>query len=166
MQVSAKFDVTRHNVYYFVLLKGAGMMSECNKPSYRAICEKASLKGIDVLKKGKNAIYAVAEAIAVLEDDPLTNAGTGSNLCFDGTIECDASLMNGHNLNWASVGALSRIKNPIYVPKLLLKEQEFIHPLSLIPPITLVGEGARKWAVDKGLELSELTSGLIVYTPC
>ena len=137
-------------------------MSDSNKPSYRTLCEKASFFGLNALKKGKNAVYAVTEAIAYLEDNPLTNAGIGSNLCFDGTIECDASLMNGQNLNWASVGALSGIKNPILVPKLLLKEQECTQPLSLIPPNTLMGEGARKWAVNKGLELTELISGSFI----
>ncbi|KNA08606.1 hypothetical protein SOVF_161070 isoform B [Spinacia oleracea] len=51
-------------------------------------------------------VDAVEEAIRVLEDDPSTNAGCGSNLTEDGHVECDASIMDGDSGAFAAVGAV------------------------------------------------------------
>ena len=43
------------------------------------------------------------------QDSPLTNAGVGSNLTLDGTVEGDASIMEGNTLQYAAVGAIPGI---------------------------------------------------------
>jgi isoaspartyl peptidase/L-asparaginase-like protein (Ntn-hydrolase superfamily) len=43
--------------------------------------------------------------IFVSQDCPLTNAGIGSNLCLNGNIECDASIMDEDS--YGAVGAVS-----------------------------------------------------------
>ena len=41
----------------------------------------------------------------LLQDSPLTNAGLGSNLSLTGTVECDASIMEGGG-GYGAVGAV------------------------------------------------------------
>lgn len=114
------------------------------------VCEY--LQAMKMLKTGASAAEAVSRAIEVLEDSTLTNAGTGSSLTLQGTVECDASIMEGRHLTFGAVGALTGIKNPIRVAKKLVDEQ-LKGPLSLgrIPPCTMVGPGATTWAVEHGI---------------
>ncbi|KAG2240986.1 hypothetical protein Bca52824_096911 [Brassica carinata] len=101
-------------------------------------------------------IDAVSAAIEVLEDDPSTNAGRGSNLTEDGHVECDASLMDGHSGIFGAVGAVPGVRNAIKIAALLVKEQmSGSSLLGRIPPMMLVGEGARRWAQSKHVILPE-----------
>ncbi|CAM0138424.1 unnamed protein product [Umbelopsis sp. WA50703] len=104
------------------------------------------------IRKGGTSLEAVAAAIAVLEDDPSTNAGSGSNLTLQGTVECDASIMTDQG-KFAAVGAVTGVKNPIYVAQKLLEvAEEGLLPLGRVPPIFMVGGGAAEWAKEHGLE--------------
>jgi taspase (threonine aspartase 1) len=40
------------------------------------------------------------------QDDPITNAGRGSNLTESGHVECDASIMDGSTGSFGAVGAI------------------------------------------------------------
>lgn len=60
-----------------------------------------------VLKAGSCAVDAVEMAVRVLEDREITNAGYGSNLAMDGTVECDATIVDEYGRSGA-VGAVSR----------------------------------------------------------
>lgn len=106
-----------------------------------------------VLEDGGTCFEAVREAIIVLEDDPLTNAGFGSNLTLDGTVEGDASIMNGKNLIFGACGAVRKIKNPISLAYNISQKQLGIMPLGLVPPNLMVGEGALKLAKKSGLKV-------------
>jgi hypothetical protein len=59
------------------------------------------------LRNGGTAIDAVEVAIRVLEDREATNAGYGSNLCIDGTVECDATIVD-HFGRSGAVAAIGR----------------------------------------------------------
>ncbi|KAF2284776.1 hypothetical protein GH714_030266 [Hevea brasiliensis] len=97
---------------------------------------------------------AVAAAIQVLEDDPSTNAGRGSNLTEDGSVECDASIMDGDSGAFGAVGAMPGVRNAIQIAALLVKEQMIGSSLlGRIPPMFLAGEGAYLWAKSKGIDL-------------
>ena len=119
------------------------------------------------LRNGATAVQAVESAIKLLEDNEITNAGYGSNLAMDGTVECDATVVDHHGRSGA-VGAIrsesslrkrlsfltpSGVLNPIHVARHLLEES--CEPLSLkrVPPNLLVGEGATDYAYEHGIPL-------------
>lgn len=56
------------------------------------------------LNNGATAVEAVELAVKVLEDKDITNAGFGSNLAMDGTVECDATIVDHYGRSGA-VGA-------------------------------------------------------------
>ncbi|CAF0713399.1 unnamed protein product [Brachionus calyciflorus] len=130
---------------------GAGYHSASKTGAYRNLCEKICFDVMGFLKQGYSARTACATAVALLENSPLTNAGIGSNLTLDEKVECDASIMDKNG--FGSVGAISNIKNPIMV-SLSLLEAQIKGTLSLgrIVPCMLVGEGAKKWAIENNLE--------------
>ncbi|XP_068650732.1 putative threonine aspartase isoform X2 [Aristolochia californica] len=142
------------NCRYFVALHvGAGFHSPSNEKSLRKAMKRACLAAASVLcHNSGGCIDAVTAAIQVLEDDPSTNAGRGSNLTEDGHVECDASIMDGHSGAFGAVGAVRGVQNAIQVASCLLKEQ-MKGPMLLgrIPPLFLVGEGARVWGKSKGI---------------
>ncbi|XP_047057879.1 putative threonine aspartase [Lolium rigidum] len=126
------------------------------QPPFPACCSDHDGKG------SGSSLDAVAAAIRVLEDDPITNAGRGSSLTESGRVECDASIMDGSTGTYGTVGAVQGIKNPIQVALHLAKEQ-MMGPslLGRIPPMFLVGDGAYKWAKDKGIDLVGSTNWLV-----
>ncbi|CAN6250707.1 unnamed protein product [Urochloa humidicola] len=145
--------------FFVALHVGAGFHAPANEKAYRRAMKRACLAAAAVLRKGSGtSLDAVAAAIHVLEDDPITNAGRGSNLTESGHVECDASIMDGSTGSFGAVGAIRGVKNPIQVALHLAKEQIAGSTLlGRIPPMFLVGEGAYKWAKSKGIDLLEST---------
>ncbi|URD75683.1 Asparaginase [Musa troglodytarum] len=106
-----------------------------------------------VMQGDGGCLDAVSAAIQVLEDDPTTNAGRGSNLTEKGHVECDASIMDGSGA-FGAVGAVRGVRNAIQIATCLAKEQTTGSSLlGRIPPMFLVGEGAREWGKSKGLTI-------------
>lgn len=64
------------------------------------------------LNNGASAVEAVEMAIRVLEDKEITNAGFGSNLSMDGTVECDATIIDHYGRSGA-VGAVGCVWSPV-----------------------------------------------------
>ncbi|MBU6157802.1 MAG: isoaspartyl peptidase/L-asparaginase [Bacteroidetes bacterium] len=112
--------------------------------AYRAVLDSALKVGYEVLKTGGSSLLAVEKVIMVLEDSPLFNAGKGSVLCNDGTIEMDAAIMNGKTLDVGAVAGVRRIKNPISAAKLILSKSKSVF---------LYGSGAEDFVVQQGMEL-------------
>ncbi|KAI0509989.1 hypothetical protein KFK09_010589 [Dendrobium nobile] len=144
------------NPRFFVAVHvGAGFHSPSNEKSFRRAMKKACLSAASVLRKGSGScLDAVIIATQVLEDDPITNAGRGSNLTELGHVECDASIMDGYSGVYGAVGAVPGVQNAIKIAACLAREQIMGSTLlGRIPPMFLVGEGARKWGKSKGIPL-------------
>uniref|UniRef100_A0A0X3PGR8 Threonine aspartase 1 n=1 Tax=Schistocephalus solidus TaxID=70667 RepID=A0A0X3PGR8_SCHSO len=132
---------------------GAGFHSKANEKSYKELCTDACCAAANILRcpvTATSAIDAATAAVRVLEDHILTNAGFGSCLSVDGTVECDAGVMCGRTLKFCSVGSVSCIKNPINVARSMLIEHlsSTASETGRIKPLILCGEGAMNWARD------------------
>lgn len=88
----------------------------------------------------------------VLENNPLTNAGFGSNLTIEGYVENDASVMDGKTLLYGGCGAVRKVKNPVELACDICTKQRHDLPLGLIPPSLLVSNGAVQYAKNIGLK--------------
>ena len=109
-------------------------------------CRRALEAGWTVLSRGGPALDAVEAAIVVLEDDPVFDAGTGSHLNLDGRVELDAIVMDAETLKAGAVAAVSRVKNPIRLARLVLEKSEHM---------MLAASGAEQFAVEQGMALCE-----------
>lgn len=111
---------------------------------------KSAASALEELAAGASAVEAAVAAVAVLEDTPSLNAGTGSVLNADGQAEADAGVVDGIGRRFAAVAALSGIRNPVRAASALLE--------SSAGPVLLVGEGARRFAIAAGLDESDLST--------
>ena len=101
-------------------------------------------KGMDILKSGGDTLDAVVAAVTVVEDDPNDDSvGYGGLPNEEGVVELDASVMHGPTRRAGSVGSVQRIKNVARLAKTVMERTN--HTM-------IVGDGARRFAVDEGFE--------------
>uniref|UniRef100_A0A158Q7F5 Condensin complex subunit 1 n=1 Tax=Elaeophora elaphi TaxID=1147741 RepID=A0A158Q7F5_9BILA len=99
----------------------------------------------------------IVEAVKELENDFRTNCGFGSNLTFDGHVECEAAFTSSKGHVFGAVGMVSRLRNPIEVAAMIAREQ-FCGDKKFVLPTVLVGRGAEDWARKRGIALCDPTS--------
>lgn len=102
----------------------------------------ATLAGWMVLAAGGSAIDAVCAAVTVLEDDVHFNAGIGSCLTSAGTVEMDASIMDGATLAAGAVALIRTLPNPIQAARAIVAEGKYVF---------LAGPDAEGFATAHGL---------------
>lgn len=96
----------------------------------------------------QNFADACEAAIVCLEDRGETNAGFGSNLTWDGRVECDASIMDGKTLRFGACTNVSTVVNPISLARAICDRQAKLLKCERIPPMVLAGSGAVKYAEE------------------
>jgi beta-aspartyl-peptidase (threonine type) len=99
--------------------------------------------GQALLEAGGSALDAVTEAVRMLEECPLFNAGIGAVFTHDGTHELDACIMDGNTLEAGAVAGVSHIRNPVLAARQVLEHS---------PHVLLIGRGAENFAEQQGLE--------------
>lgn len=87
---------------------------------------KALKAGWETLSDTKNSLDAVERAVSELEDIPLFNAGKGSVFSNSGKQEMDASIMSGSDLKAGCVAAVSNVKNPIKLARLIMENTDHV----------------------------------------
>lgn len=101
-------------------------------------------KGMDILKAGGDTLDAVVAAVTVVEDDPNDDSvGYGGLPNEEGVVELDASVMHGPTHRAGSVASVQRIKNVARLAKTVMERTNHL---------MIVGDGARRFAVDEGFE--------------
>ena len=137
-------------IAFVALHAGAGYLHPSNHPIIRSLLQSACNTA---LRQATTVEEAVAIAVSVLESSPLTNAALGSCLTEEGKVECEASIVFG-NGSFGSVGAVTGVDHPIQVAYRLAADRDqhgLIKELSRVRPISLVGEGAYRFALRNGL---------------
>lgn len=119
---------------------GAGTIDD--KAAYAAGLTEALEEGYRLLRQSANAMEAVVAAVRIMEDNPLFNAGTGSDLTIDGLVEMDASLMMQDG-RFGGVAGIWGVKNPILVAQKVMTDTDHL---------LLSGFGAGEFARSMGFE--------------
>lgn len=104
--------------------------------------------GRAILAAGGSAIDAAEASVRMLEELPVFNAARGAALNERGEIEMSAAMMSGRDLSIGAIGYVSTLKHPVSVARALMPEKW----------VVLVGEGALKFAAEKGAEFCTMES--------
>jgi beta-aspartyl-peptidase (threonine type) len=162
-----------------VIHGGAGVLNEKEMEDAKLKQEEfekgladALAAGYDAWKKKKSSVDMVEEAIRVMEDSPLFNAGKGCALNEDGQPELDAAIMEGNmdqreegpplgkrdpRKRAGAVAAVGHIKNPISAARAVMEMRDQRQP------VLLVGVGAEMFVFSK--EVQERYPGRIKQVP-
>ena len=126
-----------------ILIHG-GFFSESSQSNETKSLKQQAL--LEILEKSKvylkknNAVNTAIYATSLLENDPLFNAGVGSQIQQDGKIRMSAAVMDGQSQMFSGVINIENVQNPIFVAQKLMKEDDRV----------LGGEGATRYATKEG----------------
>ncbi|MEM6159878.1 isoaspartyl peptidase/L-asparaginase [Erwinia sp. P6884] len=127
---------------------GAGAISRANmqpekEQHYIQALSEIVTRGQAILAEGGSALAAVTEAVRLLEECPLFNAGKGAVFTHQETHELDACVMDGRTLEAGAVAGVSRIRNPVLAALAVLEKS---------PHVLFMGAGAEAFAAAHDLE--------------
>jgi L-asparaginase len=128
------------------LLIHGGFFSEFSQSNETKLAKQAAMERIAKnsyeFLKTHAALETVVFAVEQLENDPLFNAGIGSQIQSDGVIRMSASLMDGNTKKFSGVINVQQVKNPIRIAENLMGVDDRV----------LGGEGANGYAEKNGFE--------------
>jgi L-asparaginase / beta-aspartyl-peptidase len=138
--------LTREGYWALIVHGGAKEMKVGEEESNRSGVLEALEAGRGILAGGGSAVDAVEATVRVMEDLPVFNAGRGAALNERGEIEMSAAIMDGKDRRVGAIGYVGTLRHPVSVAKALLPEKW----------VLLVGEGAEKFAREKGAEFTAM----------
>jgi beta-aspartyl-peptidase (threonine type) len=103
--------------------------------------------GYRILKANGSAIDAVTAAVIALEDNPLFNAGRGSEFTIDGKLEMDAAIMDGRDHRAGAVAAILGPRNPILAARAVMERSE---------QVLMVAAGANAFCRRHGIPMADV----------
>ncbi|MFD3248705.1 isoaspartyl peptidase/L-asparaginase family protein [Rahnella aquatilis] len=119
-------------------------MSAEKERLYLAELERIVTSGQAILASGGSALDAVTEAVRLLEECPLFNAGKGAVFTHQGTHELDACIMDGRTLDAGAISCVNHIRNPVLTARKVLE---------VSPHVMFTGAGAEAFAREHGQEM-------------
>lgn len=119
---------------------GAWYVAPHQRAAFLTGAQTAARIGHAVLRSGGSALDGVEAAIRSLESDGTFNAGRGSALTRDGTIEMDASVMTDDS-NLGAVASVSTVEHAISLARLVHASDHCL----------IAGEGAERFAKEMGV---------------
>jgi len=127
---------------------GAGAIARAEASDDARIAYETALADIlrdagRILEHGGSALDAVTEAVRLLEECPLFNAGHGAVFTSAATHELDASIMDGRTLKSGAVAGLSTVRNPVLAARAVMERSQHV---------MFVADGAEAFARSHGLE--------------
>jgi beta-aspartyl-peptidase (threonine type) len=111
-------------------------------PGQAAGLAAALRAGLAVLDGGGPAVEAVIAAVTVLEDDEHWNAGRGSALTADGSVEMDAAVADGKARRIGGVACVTGVRHPVLAARAVMDDGRHV---------LLSGPGAETFARAAGL---------------
>lgn len=118
-------------------------MPEERRRAYAAALAGVLEEGRQRLERGDRALDVVEALVALMEDDPLFNAGRGAVFTADATHELDAAIMDGATLGGAGVAGLTTVRHPVALARLVMDKT---------PHVLLVAGGAERFADEMAVE--------------
>lgn len=139
--------------YVIVIHGGAGVITpESLTPEKeklaRSTLEAALRAGQKVLAQGGSALDAITQAIVVMENSGVMNAGKGAVRTTAKKCELDASIMDGTTGQAGAVANVTTVKNPVLAARAVMEKT---------PHVLLIGKGAEAFAKQQGLEQVDST---------
>ncbi|MED6208979.1 hypothetical protein PIB30_050149 [Stylosanthes scabra] len=100
--------------------------------------------GVEALQSNLPPLDVVELVVRELENIPHFNAGRGSVLTSKGTVEMEASIMDGNTMRCGAVSGLTTVLNAVSLARLVMEKT---------PHIYLAFDGAEQFAREQGVEI-------------
>jgi beta-aspartyl-peptidase (threonine type) len=104
---------------------------------------EAVLAAAAALTAGAGAVGAAQAAVSRLEDAPIFNAGRGSVLTADATVEMDGAIMCGRTGRAGAVATLTTVRHPVALAREVMERT---------PYVMFAGAGAERLAAERAIE--------------
>ncbi|MDB5893173.1 MAG: beta-aspartyl-peptidase [Rhodoferax sp.] len=138
-----------HKIPVIAIHGGAGTilraaMDPALEQRYRDALRDILDAGAALLAAGAPALDAVTEAVRLLEECPLFNAGKGAVYTEAGGHELDASVMDGATLQAGAVAGVTRVRNPVLAARAVMEHSGHV---------LMAGPAAQDFVAPYGVEL-------------
>ena len=107
----------------------------------------AAERAYDLLSEGNDALTAVTDGLAVIEDDPAEmTVGFGGLPNAMGVVQLDAAIMHGPTHTGGAVAAIEGYRHPTRIARRVMEHTDHV---------LLVGQGAAEFAAAQGFDAED-----------